>query len=119
MATTTSAASEPDSVEALKRVKATENEWDARVTTAREVTQTTLQELRADVEVAVRDAAAEAESDRAARVGAARVEVQKEADAIVADGHKAADEALRGEGRRPSDKKAAILAAVLGSFAED
>jgi vacuolar-type H+-ATPase subunit H len=119
MATTTSPASEPNSVEALKRVKATENEWDARLAAAREESQAALQSLRAAVEDEARTTSADAERDRVTRIETARAEVGREADAIVAEGQKAADEALRGEGRRPSDKKDAILAAVLGSFGQE
>jgi len=36
----------------------------------------------------------------------------------VADGKTAADRALVGEGRRPSDKKSQVLDVVLGSFGE-
>jgi vacuolar-type H+-ATPase subunit H len=116
MATTSSGASAPDSVEALKRVKATENEWDARLSAAQKERDTTLQRLREETDAAVREAGSEADKDRLARVEAAKADLAKVADRIVADGQSAADTAARGEGRRPADKKDAILAVVLGAF---
>jgi vacuolar-type H+-ATPase subunit H len=119
MATTTSGASSPDSVEALKRVKATENEWDVKIAAARTERDATLERLRREADDAVREAGAQAERDRATRVDSARAEIAKEADAIVAEGHRAAEEATHGEGRRPADRKEAILSAVLGSFGSE
>ncbi|HTT44388.1 MAG TPA: hypothetical protein VMH38_00020 [Thermoplasmata archaeon] len=119
MATTTSGAAEPDSVEALKRVKATENEWDARLAAARQDAEASIARLRAEAAAAVKEAQAAADRDRVARVTQARTETETEAAAILADGKKAADRALVGEGRRPSDKKTQILAAVLGTFGSD
>jgi len=119
MTTTTSGAGSPDSVEALKRVKATENEWDARLAAARTESDTALQSVRDETDAAVREAEAQAERDRVVRVGAARTEIAKEADGIVADGHAAAESAMKGEGRRPSDRKDEILSVVLGAFASD
>jgi vacuolar-type H+-ATPase subunit H len=119
MATTTSGASSPDSVEALKRVKATENEWDARLSAARTESEATLQRLRDEAVAAVRDAETQADKDRVARVEAAKSDIAKETEAIVADGRTAAEQATRGEGRRPSDKKDAILAVVLGPLGSD
>jgi len=119
MATTTSGAAEPDSVEALKRVKATENEWDARLAAARQDAEATLALRRAESAAAVKEAQAAADRDRVARVTEARTETETQAAAILADGKKAADQALVGEGRRPSDKKPQILTAVLGSFAAE
>ena len=119
MATTTSGASEPDSVEALKRVKATENEWDARLNAARKDRDATLERLRTEAAAAVKQAQTEADRDRVERVVQARAETQAEVATILADGASAAERALTGEGRRPADKKDAILDAVLGTFAKD
>ncbi|HYA55143.1 MAG TPA: hypothetical protein VEG42_06040 [Thermoplasmata archaeon] len=119
MVTGTVGANATDSVEALKRVKATENEWETRLGAARKDADATLERLRADTAAAVKAAQAEAERDRAARVAQARVDADAEAQAIVDDGRKAAEQAGAGEGRRPADKKAAILDIVLGGFGKD
>jgi len=119
MVVTTSGAVTPSSLEALKQVKATEAEWDARLDAARRETEETLHHLRSEGEAAIRAAHAEAERDRAVRLEHARAEAETEAEAIVADGRRAAERAAHSEGRRPSDKRDAILEVVLGSFEED
>ena len=119
MVTETTELASPASVEALKRVKAAEAEWDARLTAARTESEATLRTLRAEADAAVKAAHAEGERERAERLERARVEAAGMAAAILADGQKAAEAAARGEGRRPADKKDAILSVVLGSFAKD
>jgi vacuolar-type H+-ATPase subunit H len=119
MATETSGAAGPGSVEALKRVKATETEWDARLKAAREASESTLHRLRDESDAAVKAAETEGERDRAERVERARAEAAGMSAQILADGQKAAEAAARGEGRRPADKKDAILPVVLGSFGKD
>ena len=119
MATVAHGASASDSVEALKRVKATENEWETRVSAARKDADATLARLRAEASAAVKSAQAEADRDRVARVTKARAENEVQAEAIVTDGRAAAEQARAGAGRRPADKKAAILDVVLGSFGQD
>jgi vacuolar-type H+-ATPase subunit H len=119
MATTTVGAAAPASVAALKRVKATEAEWDARLKAAREEAAATIRRLRDDGDVALKAAEAEADRERTVRLEHARAETTGEAEAIVAEGRRAAERAALGEGRRPSDKKDAILDVVLGSFGKD
>ncbi len=119
MATTTVGAGAPGSLDALKRVKATENEWDARLNAARQESETILRRLRDDRDASVKAAEAEAERLRSARLETARAEDAEEAAAIVADGRSSAQRASLTEGRRPSDKKDAILDAVLGSFGKE
>jgi len=119
MAAETVGASAPDSLEALKRVKATENEWDARLNGARRNVDETLTRLRSEAAAAVKEAQTEAGRDRVERVVKARAETEAEAEAILAEGKKAAEQARLGEGRRPADKKDALLDIVLGSFGKD
>jgi vacuolar-type H+-ATPase subunit H len=119
MAATTSGAAAPASVEALKRVKATETEWDTRLNAARQEAAESLRRLRDEGDAAVKAAVAEAERKRTGQVERARAEAAMEAEAIVADGRRAAERAAHGEGRRPADKKDAILEVVLGSFGRD
>lgn len=119
MAAAAGGAAAPGSVEALKRVKATENEWESRLTAARQNSDATLAQLRTEAAAAVKAAQAEGDRDRLARVTQARAETEAQAAAIVADGQRAAEQARVGEGRRPSDKKAAILDVVLGAFGQE
>jgi len=119
MAAATAGASAPDSIEALKRLKAAENEWEARLTSAQRDTDATLERLRTEAAAAVKEAQMAADQERVARVVASRTATEAEAQGIVADGEKAAEQALHGEGRRPADKKDAILAIVLGAFGKE
>jgi vacuolar-type H+-ATPase subunit H len=119
MATEVSGATAPGSVEALKRVKAVETEWEARVSAARQEAEATLQRLREESEAAVKAAQAEAERERTGRIERARTEIAAEVETIIAGGRVEAAVALRGEGRRPADKKSEILDVVLGSFGKE
>lgn len=119
MATETVGAAAPGSIEALKRVKATEAEWEARLSAARVETEADLRRLREEADAAVKAAEVAADKERSARLERARAEVAAEAEKIVAEGRDAAVRAARGEGRRPADKKDAVLTAVLGSFGTD
>ena len=64
MATTASGAAVLGSIEALKRVKATETEWDTRLSAARQESEEALRRLRDDGDATVK--AAETEADREA-----------------------------------------------------
>jgi vacuolar-type H+-ATPase subunit H len=119
MVVTTSGAVAPGSLEALKLVKATETEWETRVNAARQDAEETLRRLRAEGHAAVKAAEDEVERQRAARLERAGAEVESEVETILAEGRAAAARAAHGEGRRPIDKKDAILEAVLGSFGKD
>ena len=118
MATGTPGATANDSVEALKRVKATENEWETRLGAARKDADATLERLRSEAAATVKAAQAEADRDRLARVEQARAATEAEVATIVTDGRKAAEQARVGEGRRPADKKSEILDVVLGTFGQ-
>jgi vacuolar-type H+-ATPase subunit H len=119
MATATPGTTATGSIEALKRVKATETEWDARLSAARQETEATMRRLRDEADAAVKAVQAEADKERTTRLERARVATAADAEAIVAEGRAAADTAARGEGRRAADKKDEILAVVLGSFGKD
>jgi vacuolar-type H+-ATPase subunit H len=119
MAAEATGVASPGSVEALKRVKAAETEWESRLATARKEAEVTLGRLAEEADAAVKAVRAEVERERTERIEHARVEAAGMAAAIVAEGEKDAETAARGEGRRPADKKDAILAAVLGGFAKD
>jgi vacuolar-type H+-ATPase subunit H len=104
------------SIDALKRVKATETDWEQKLGAARSAAEEAIARLREESETAVKGVQAAVEADRARAVQAARVEADREAAEILGDGTRAAEAAARGEGKRPSDKKGPILAAVLAGF---
>lgn len=106
-----------DTIDALKRIKAAEAEWDAKVAAARASADTTLKAAREATERAIVDARASADAERQRAVENARAMADLEARAIVADGERAAKSAADGAGKRPADRKDEILAALLGRFA--
>jgi vacuolar-type H+-ATPase subunit H len=107
------------SIDALKRIKAAETEWDERIASARQETEAALRRLAEESDATVKAAHAEADGARSASVQRARANADREAETIVAEGAKAAEAAARGTGKRPADHSAEVLAAVLGSFGED
>jgi vacuolar-type H+-ATPase subunit H len=107
------------SIDALKRVKATEVEWELKLRAAHGTAEEVLEHLRAESEAAVKAAQVSAEAERASAVIAARTDADREAAEILAEGTRAAEVAARGEGKRPTEKKDAILAAVLAGFLKD
>jgi len=112
-------ASDTASFEALKRVKAAEAEWDGRLAAARAQRAAVLERLRAETDAAVKAAQAEAEQERVAAVQRARADAERAASVLEAEGAAAAQAAASGVGKRPADRKDAILAAVLGAFASE
>ncbi|MGI0071850.1 MAG: hypothetical protein ACRECT_07310 [Thermoplasmata archaeon] len=107
------------SIDALKRVKATEADWELRLRTARGAAEEAVERLRAESEAAVRTAQAEADAERARTVQAARDEADRAAAEIVAEGTRVAEVAARGVGKRPADRADAIVAVVLTGFQKD
>ena len=111
--------SDVGSIEALKRIKATETEWDEKLASARQETEATLRRLAEESDATVKATHAEADAARTLSVQRARSDADREAETIVAEGAKAAGAAARGAGKRPADRSAEVLAAVLGSLGED
>jgi vacuolar-type H+-ATPase subunit H len=107
------------SIDALKRVRAAETEWDQKLTIAKQDAGDALARARAAADEAVRSARLAAEQARGAKVQAARSDADRDAIQILADGAKAADAAAAGEGKRPADRANEILAAVLAGFTSD
>jgi vacuolar-type H+-ATPase subunit H len=107
------------SIEALKRIKAAETEWDEKIANARQETEAALRRLAEEGDATVKATHAEADSARTLSVQRARADADREAETIVAEGAKAAAAAARGAGKRPADRSAEVLAAVLGSLSED
>jgi vacuolar-type H+-ATPase subunit H len=118
-ATSAPAAPDAQSFAALKRVKSTELEWAAKLAAARAESEATLARLRDESAAAIKAAIAEAEKERAAAIQTARTEAGGLAATIVAQGAKAADQALRVEGKKPEERKDEVLAVTLGSFGAD
>jgi vacuolar-type H+-ATPase subunit H len=106
-------------IDALKRIKAAEAEWDEKIARAREDAAAQLRRLGEESDAMVKAAHAEAESTRTLAVQRARANADHEAAAIVAEGAEVATAAARGAGKRPADRAAEVLAAVLGSFRAD
>ncbi len=107
------------SIDALKRVKATEADWELKLRLAQVASDEALARLRTESAAAVKAAQASADAERGQAVQAARDEADREAAEILADGTRAAEVAARGEGKQPTDKKDAILAVVLAGFTKD
>ncbi|HXY47511.1 MAG TPA: hypothetical protein VEK13_06420 [Thermoplasmata archaeon] len=112
-------ASVEGSVELLKRVKATETDWDQRLRAAQHDSEETLSRLRSDRDAAVHAAMAAADDERARALERARTEIEREVAAILAEGKATADSAARVEGKRPTDQRDRVIAIVLGSLSRD
>jgi len=103
------------SVELLDRIRAAEQEAEERVAAARRLAEETIRRLRREAEDAVATARAEAEGERVHAVEAARSVADREAAEIVADGERAAGRLGAGDGV-PAEKRAQVLATILGDF---
>jgi colicin import membrane protein len=104
------------SIEALRRVKEAEAEWELKLRAARGQSQAAIEALRSESDNAVKQAQVLADGVRANAVLQAKQEAEREAAEILKSGVKAADAAALGKGKNPADKKDAILAAVLAGF---
>lgn len=107
------------SIDALKRVKEAEKDWELKLRVARGSAEEALEQLRRESEASVQSAQSVADGERANALISARQEAEREATEILTQGTRAAEAAARGEGKRPADKKDAILGAVLAGFAKD
>ena len=104
------------SVEVLKRIKATETEWSTKLDAARHDAEESLTRVRSERDAAIHAAQQSAEGDRAQAIQVARAEVERDVAEILKDGWRAAETAGRPDGKRPSDHRDAVIAAVLGPF---
>lgn len=104
------------SVEVLEKIRAAETEAEERVAAARRLAEETLRRLRHEAEDAIATARAEAEGERTHSVEAARTQADREASQILADGERAAARLDPGDAV-PAERRAAVLAAVLGDLA--
>ena len=115
----TPAAGDAETVEVLRRVKAVEAEWEAKLREAREEAERAVRRARDEAEATLKAVAAEVEGERARRLETAQASSEAEAEAIRREGAKAADALRSGKGRRSPDRDDAIVTAVLGPFAQD
>ncbi len=106
-------------VDALKRVKAVETEWDARLAEARETSRRELARKREEADAAVKAVLQEAEAERLRALERARIVSEAEARGIVSEGEAAARKVRDEREKRGGGRNGEILAAVLGSFASD
>jgi vacuolar-type H+-ATPase subunit H len=104
------------SIDALKRVKEAEAEWDLKLRTARGASDEAIAQLKTQAENAIKAAQVAADGERTNAVLAAEQDAEHEATEILTTGAQAAEAAARGDGKHPSDKKDAILHAVLAGF---
>jgi vacuolar-type H+-ATPase subunit H len=111
--------SDTATVEALRRLKEVEAEGEERLRAARTAAEEAVRRARDEAEATVKAVVAEAEGERAHRLEQGRLAADREADAIVRDGEKAAESLRARKGERPADRSGEIVAAALGPYAQD
>jgi len=108
-----------DSLQVLKRVRATEVEWEQKLADARRASEESLAQLREETAAALQAEVVAAETDRARSLERARVDVDREVARILTEGERAAEAAAHADGKRPQDRRDQVLAKVLGPLAEE
>ena len=103
-------------IDALKRIKLTETEWEEKVALARREAEAGLKRLREETDARLAAARAEAEAERTRTLEKSRAEADGEAAKIVAEGERAAQKATEGADKGVSARKDEVLAVVLGGF---
>ncbi|MHB1435353.1 MAG: hypothetical protein ACYCPN_02950 [Thermoplasmata archaeon] len=103
------------SVETLKQIQREEEIWADRIQKARADAAAAIERLQNETEAVLHAARQEIERERERQLQAARTASAAEAEKIRADGERAAAAAARG-GHRAADRRAEILAAVLGDL---
>ena len=109
-------AADTATLDALKRIKLAETEWEGKVASARREAEAATKHLKEETESLLTTARTEAEAERTRRVETARNEADREAAGIVAEGEKAARAAAEGAGKSVSARKDEVLMVVLGGF---
>jgi vacuolar-type H+-ATPase subunit H len=108
-----------ESIEALRRLKATEDELEAQKTSAESAGTERLKSARAEAEQAFRSAKAEAERKATAAIGAARSVVEAEVASLVKAGAAEASKVASGSKVAVAALKQKLIDAVVGSFRSD
>ena len=118
MSETPSPPADAGTVEILRRVKATETEWEEKLRSARAEKDAALAEARARADATVKSVGAELEAAHTQTVESAATAAAAEASAILAVGETAAARARTGAEKTTNARRDEILRAVLGEFAE-
>ena len=106
-------------IDALKRIKLTETEWDEKIAAARRDAEAAGRHLKEETEARLARARTEADAERARTIDTARAAADGEAAQIVAEGERAAKAATEGAGKGVSARKNDVLAVVLSGFQGD
>jgi vacuolar-type H+-ATPase subunit H len=107
---------ESPALDAVKRVKATETEWDEKLRYARARSEAALLRAREEADAAAKAVARELEGEKTRALERARADADLEAHDILAEGDSAAERAGSEEGKRPAEMREKILRALLGSL---
>jgi hypothetical protein len=108
-----------ESIEALRRLKATEDELEARKTSADAAGADRLKTARAEAEEAFRAAKADAERKASAAVEVARIGLDAEVASLLKAGASAAAKVGSGSKVAVAALKPKLIDAVVGSFRSD
>ena len=106
-------------IDALKRIKATETEWEEKVSAARRDAEAAFKRLREETDALLASTRTEAEAERTRVLEKTRAGSEAEASQIVAEGERAARTAAQGAGKGVSARKSEVLAVVLGGFQDE
>ena len=106
-------------LDALKRIKLAETEWEGKIAAARRDAETATKRIKEESEAVLASARAQAEAERVQTLDKARTDADREASRIVAEGEQAARAATEGAGKNVTARRDEILAVVLGGFRED
>ena len=113
------ASGDSGTLDALRRVKAAESEWDEKIRSARTESESALVQAKASADAAVKAVAGELEASRTRALEAAGAAADLEARQILADGEKAAKQSAAGGSKTLAARKQQVLAAVLGDFGSE
>ncbi len=106
-------------IDALKRIKLAETEWEEKVAAARRDAEASGKRLKEETETLLAQARTEAEAERSRTIERARTAADAEAAQIVAEGERAAKAATEGAGKGVAARKNDVLAVLLGGFQGD
>ena len=115
-AATASGPADTATLDALKRIKLAETEWEEKIATARRESETALRQLKEETDAQLTAARAQAEAERTRTLETARAGADAEAAQIVTEGEHAARQATEGTGKGVAARKNEVLAVVLSGF---
>lgn len=114
----TPGSSEQPTIDALRRIKAAEEEWEAKLSGARAEKERAIADARSGADAAVKAVASELEKDRGRALETAGAAAEAEARDLLAAGETDAARARSGK-KKLADRKEEVLRAVLGEFTSD